>query len=173
MIRQLALSLAAVGFFAIPSPLHPQNEANQAVQLDIENVQAVPQVFVVLRLRVSGQPMFVPYCGETEVREKVLCTDATHLEIKTKGGWRPAKLRTTFGVLGALSLEYARGVQLAPKSAVSFTFQFSRRFFEVDPGQQLRVVVDAWSDEQSMKAGGRRMQLVSPPFNCPEAGTGR
>lgn len=173
MNRQFALRLVAVASFAVLLPLHAQSEANQAAQLEVENVHAVPQVFVDLRLRASEQPMFIPYCEESEGGEKILCTVATHLEVKTKDGWRPAKLRTTFGVLGGLSLSHARGIQIAPQSVASFSFQFSRRFFEVDPGQQLRVRVDAWSDEQSMKAGRQGMQLVSPPFNCPETGTGR
>jgi hypothetical protein len=173
MTRRLMVSLAAAALFAIPLPLHAQSDADQTAQLEVESVQAVPQVFVNIQLRVPKQPMFIPYCGEAEGGEKVLCTGATHLEVRTKEGWRPAKLRTTFGVLGALSLQRARGVQIAPKSGASFSFQFSRRFFEVDPGQQLRVVLDAWSDQQSMKAGGRRMQLISPPFDCPEIGTGR
>jgi hypothetical protein len=172
MTRKFVLSLAAVALFAILLPLHAQDEANQAAQVEVEHVTAVPQVYVDIRLRASEQPMFIPYCGESE-REKILCTAATHLEVKTKNGWRPAKLRTTFGVLGALSLSYARGIQIARKGGASFSFQFSRRWFEVDPGQQLRVRVDAWPDEQSMKAGRQGMQLVSPPFNCPETGTGR
>jgi hypothetical protein len=173
MIRQFALSLEAMALFAILLPLPAQNEANQSAQLEVENVHAVPQVYVDIRLRASEKPIFVPYCGESEGGEKVLCTVATHLEVKTKDGWRPAKLRITFGVLGALSLSHARGVQIAPKSSASFSFQFSRRFFEVDSGQQLRVRVDAWSDEQSMKAGRQPTQFISPPFNCPETGTGQ
>jgi hypothetical protein len=67
-------------------------------------------------------------------------------------------------------LDLANGVLIAPRSEVPFEFRFSRRYFEVEPGQQLRVVVDVWPDGQSMKADGRSTQLASPPFECPQIG---
>jgi hypothetical protein len=167
MIRQFALSLLAVVLFAILLPSHAQSEVNQVAQVEVENVQAVPQVFVDLRLRASEEPIFVPCCWESEGGEKLLCTVATHLEAKTKDGWHSAKLRTTFGVLGGLSLSHARGIKIASNSTASFSFQFSTRFFEVHPGQQVRVRVDVWFDEQSMKAGQQPTQFISPPFICP------
>ncbi len=172
MSRQLKLGLAAIVLCGVRVPAQAQSKSTPAAQVDVESVEAVPQVYVRLRLHTAGQPMFVPYCGGPE-GGKVLCVAATHLEVKTKEGWQPAKPRTTFGVLGARSLEYAQGVVIAPGSEAFFIFEFSRRYFKVDPGQQLRVVVDAWPDKQSMKAGGRRAELRSPPFRCPDVGTSR
>jgi hypothetical protein len=173
MTKRLALSLAAVALFGIARSQQGQNEPKQVGQVDVASVRAVPQVYVALRLRTSDQQVFVPYCGESDTGEKILCTLGAHLEVRTSRGWRPAKLRTTYGVLGASSLGRAGGSLIAPRSEASFSFQFSRRFFEVEPGQQLRVVVDAWPDEQSMKMSGRSIQLTSPPFECPQTGTGR
>lgn len=172
MTGQLLLSLAAVMLFAVPPALQGQSERKQLAQLDVGTVQAVQQVYVTLRLRTADQQLFVPYCGELEGGEKVLCTLGTHLEVQTSQGWRRAKLRTTFGVLGGWSLDLAHGSLIAPRSGASFNFRFSRRFFQVEQGQQLRVVVDAWPDEQSMRTGGRSIQLISPPFECPHTGTG-
>ena len=70
-------------------------------------------------------------------------------------------------VLGAASLGRAGGVPIAPRSEAPFSFQSSRRFFEGRSGQRLRIVVDAWPDMESMKAGGRSIQFTSPPFECP------
>jgi hypothetical protein len=38
----------------------------------------------------------------------------------------------------------------------------------VESGQQLRVVIDAWSDPQSMKNGAEPIKIYSDPFQCPE-----
>ena len=171
MNRQLTLSLATVAFISTALSLCAQNKSNPVAQLDVGSIRAIPQVYVDLRLRAPDLEIFVPYCGESEGGGKVLCVAATRLEVETKTGWHPAKLRTTYGVLGALSLDRARGVLIAPKNEASFSFQFSTYFFEVAPGQRLRVVVDAWSNEESMKTGGPSMQFVSPPFKCPDGET--
>jgi len=173
MTKQLALSLAAVALLGIARPLRGQNEPKQVAQLEVGTVQAVPQVYVSLRLRTSDQQVFIPYCGVSEGADKILCTLGVHLQVQTSKGWRPAKLRTTYGVLGALLLGKAGGTLIAPRSGASFDFQFSRRFFEVEPGQRLRVVVDVWTDEQSMKSGGPSIQLISPAFECPQTGIDR
>ena len=59
---------------------------------------------------------------------------------------------------------------LAKRVEAEFIFRFSRDYFEVDPGQQLRVVIDVWKDEQSMKDGEEPIKLYSQPFKCPQIG---
>lgn len=173
MTNQLVFTFAAIALFGISRPVQCQKESKQVAQLEIGSIRAVPQVYVSLRLRTSDQQVFVPFCGESESGGKILCALGAHLQVRTSKGWRPAKLRTTYGVLGASLLERAGGSLIPPKSGESFDFQFSRRFFKVEAGQQLRVVVDTWPDEQSMKTPGRSIQLVSPPFECPQTGTGQ
>ena len=129
MTKQLVFSLAAVALLGIARLLQGQNESEQVSRLDIEGVRAVPQVYVSLRLRTSDQQVFIPYCGESEGGEKILCTLGAHLQVQTSKGWRPAKLRTTYGVLGASFLGRAGGSLIAPKSGGSFEFQFSRALF--------------------------------------------
>jgi hypothetical protein len=99
--------------------------------------------------------------------EKVLCNQGSHLQILTNQGWRLAKLRTTNGVLVAASPEKADFIIIPPQSDAVFIFQFSRIFFKVEPGQQVRVVVDAWPNEQSMKNGEQTIKLITQPFKCP------
>jgi hypothetical protein len=161
-----------MALFVIALPLQSQIGPDGGPGLDVRSVRAVPQVYVALQLRTSDQQVFLPYCAEFEGGEKVLCTMAARLEVHTAQGWRRAKLRTTYAVLGGLSLDRARGTLIPPRSVASFSFQFSRRFFEVEPGQQLRVVADAWPDEQSMKTGGQSVQFISMSFKCPQTGTG-
>jgi hypothetical protein len=173
MTKQLVLGFALVVLFGTPRTLRCQNESKEVAQVEIETTHAIPQVYVVLRLRTLDQQVFVPYCGEVEGGEKILCTAGAHLQVQTGQGWRPAKLRTRYGVLGAESLGRAEGSLIAPRSETSFGFEFSRLFFEVEPGQRLRVVIDAWPDMESMKAGRRSFQLTSPPFECPPTDTGQ
>jgi len=171
--RELFINVIAVSLLILVQTLKAQSGSKQPTQLDIRGVHAVPQVYVTLQLRTFDQQVFVPYCGQLESGEKILCTVATHLEVETHNGWHPAKLRTRYGVLGGVSLEGAKGALIPPHTDTSFAFQFSRRFFEVDPGQRLRLVVETWGDERSMRAGDRSLrQLVSPSFRCPETGLG-
>ena len=165
------LSFAGLVLFAITQAVQGQTKPDDGMELAVRNVRAVPQVYVALQLRAST-PLFVPYCAEFEGGDKVLCTMATHLEVHTAQGWHRAKLRTTFAVLGGLSLDRAKGDLVPAGTTATFSYQFSRRYFEVEPGQQLRVVVEAWPDGQSMKTGGKSIEIVSTPFKCPPTGTG-
>ncbi len=173
MIKQLVPIFAVVALFGTTRSLRCQSQPKAVAQLELGSVHAVPQVYVGLRLRTSDQQVFVPFCGEAEGGLKILCTAGVHLEVQAGQGWRPVKLRTTYGALGASSLGRARGDLIAPKSEASFIFQFSRRYFEVEPGQHLRVVVDAWPDKEAMKTGGPSTSLTSPPFECPQIGIDR
>jgi hypothetical protein len=173
MFKQFILGLAAVACFGIGSPSPAQIESRPVAKIEISSVFAVPQIYVSLRLTTAEQQVFVPYCGESENGQKVLCTLGAHLEVQSRQGWSPVKLRTNYGVLGASRPGRAGGRLIAPKSGETFSFEFSRRFFEIEPGQQLRVVVDVWPDEQSLKTDGKSSQLTSPPFNCPDTGAGK
>lgn len=167
MNKQLALGIAFFVAIGATERLDAQKGAGaSSTQVRIDSVRAIPLIYVPLHLLVSDQPVYVPYCGESE-GHKFLCTVATHLEVATRSGWRPASLNTECGVLGGLSLDHAAGVLIEGGKEGVFTFEFSPRFFKVRPGQQLRVVIDAWPDEQSMKAGRSALHLVSPPFICP------
>ncbi len=150
-----------------PSGTKPQ------ARLQVGYVRAVPQVYVPIVVQASDAALFVPYCGELEGGEKVLCTAGTHLEVRTSSGWRNAGLRKTYGVLGASALGSSGGRVIESQSKATFTYEFSRRYFLVEPGQSLRVVVDVWADEKSMKSGVAPTQLTSPPFVCPQSGTGQ
>jgi len=48
-----------------------------------------------------------------------------------------------------------------------FFFEFSKDDFAVKNSQRLRVVVDAWADEQAMRARERVIKLTTPAFECP------
>lgn len=141
-------------------------ETPTAVTVSIERIRAVPQIYVAVAIDAADRQLFVPYCGTSEGGENILCTAGTRLEIQTHGRWIPVKLRTAYGVLGAARLGRAGGRLIESGSRASFLFQFSTHFFDVEPGQRLRVVVDTWADEQSMKSGQVPLSVSSPPFKC-------
>ena len=92
--------------------------------------------------------------------------------MQTLEGWRPVKLRSTYSVLGAPPEIRVLRKTVPRHGKSAFVLVFSRRFFEVEVGQRLRVLIDAWPDEQAMESGAEPIQLVSPLFECPESGTG-
>jgi hypothetical protein len=167
MKRQLVLSVVFLFVIGASELIGAQEEAGtSSAQVRIRSVRAIPQVYVALQLSASDQQLFVPYCGESE-GTKFLCTVAAHLEIASQHGWRAAKHNTESGVLGGVSLENAVGITFERGKEGVFTFQFSPSFFEVRSGQRLRIIIDAWPDEQSMKRDHAVLHLVSPPFVCP------
>jgi len=201
MTKQFVLRFAALMLFGLVLPLRGQSESKPGARLDLGDVRAVSRntddggrldaLYVTLRLRTSDQQLVVAYRGESDGGRKVLSgffvpdrgepgsggktrhPVGAHLEVQTTSGWQRPRARTTRGVLGYLSIDKADAALIAPRSEPSFDFLFSRRFFDVEPGQKLRVVVDAWPDAESMKVGGPCIQLTSPPFACPETGFGQ
>jgi hypothetical protein len=158
-------AIATLLFFVVQ--VFPARGATKLAKVEVGGVKAIPQVYVPLSLHTSDEQLFVPYCGGWN-EEKLLCTSATaHLEVYTKKGWEPAELKTSYAVFGAPPINRASGILIAPNSSAAFTFQFSTLFFNVARGQQLRVIVDTWHDEQSMRAGKPSIALSSAPFKCP------
>lgn len=172
MSGQLMLGLAAVTLFGTGQLLRSQSEPKEGPRIALGSVRAVPQVYVSLRLRAADKQIFVPYCGQPErgtTITGILCTLGTHLEVRRGSEWYPARPKTSLGaILGGLRLDLADGSLLPPGIEEEFEYVFSRRYFEVDPGQTLRVAVDVWPDEQSMRGGRKSTQIASPAFECPQ-----
>jgi hypothetical protein len=141
-------------------------EVPKAATLSIERVRSVPQIYVSIGIETTDRPLFVPYCGTSEGGERILCTAGTRLEVQVQGGWIPVKRKTTHGVLGAAQLDRTGGRLIEPQSRATFLLQFSTHFFDVAPGQRLRVVVDTWADETSMKSRQLPIPFSSPAFTC-------
>jgi hypothetical protein len=166
MYRRIFFAFATLALLGVAQPLPRRIDANEQARLDLGSVRAIPQIYVPVHLFTSDQQLFVPYCGELDAENKLLCTaGAAHLEVYTGKGWQPAKLRTTYGVLGIPPMK--QGTIIDRRSKATLLFEFSTVFFAVNRGQELRVVVDAWPDEQSMRAGAPSIRLTSPPFECP------
>lgn len=171
-IRLFLPSLGSVILLGTASLLCGQNEPAQKIQVDV--VTVLPEVHVVIEVHTADAQIVVPYCGETDLGVPILCFRGSraNLEVQTGQGWQPVKLRTTHGAVGGPPSARFKYKLVPRQSKAYFVFQFSRRWFDVKPGQQLRVVLDVWADEKAVN-DVRPADLISPPFECPQSGTGQ
>ncbi len=169
MTHHILQRSCSIAFFGLS--LWVQAQPASGPELELRNI--IPHVLLSIRISTAAEPLFVPHCGETEYGTRILCLAGVHLQVQSHQEWNPVKLRHTFGVLGVARLARFGGRLIPAHSDASVVFDFSRRWFEVEPGQQLRIIVDAWANEQAMKAGAAPTPLTSSVFRCPQIGTGR
>jgi hypothetical protein len=165
MSRQLSLSLAAVALLAMSAPLAGEKQPDQKPRIRVWIPSRLYLVSVDLWVYSGEGPLFVPYCGKEESGREDLCTLGAHLEKKTPEGWRRAELRN--GTLSGKDLLHAAVDSIPPRDKRPFTFMFSTDAFGIPPGARLRVVVDAWPNEKSLRVGPPPIQVTSPEFVCP------
>jgi len=161
--RVAPLLLLFLGGLELPG----RNEKANEVLITIQDVRVGPPADVELKFRGPDEG-FIPSCGTAKNGMRLLCTAATQLEVRTRDGWRLVRLRRTFGILGAIPLSQAEINQISSGREMSFIYRFSRRFFEVDPGQELRVQLQVWHDKKGIASGQGGLKIISPPFKCPE-----
>jgi len=138
---------------------------------DIRVTEARPVHSLVITVSVSSsdEKLVVPNCGQDLLGQESLCGPPfpTHLEVQTAKGWHSVGFRTPDRVLGSLSPKIWKASEIPPGGHRKFVFLVSKDDFALETGQRVRIVVDAWHDEQSMRNGGKSLQIVSLPFNCP------
>jgi hypothetical protein len=139
---------------------------------EVEVGKVIPEILVNLKFSTGETALFVPRCGEWE-GTPIMCDLGVHLQVHSPLGWYPARLRTTFAILGGAALGQFGGRLIPPRTEAHVVFLFSRRYFDVEPGQELRLIVDSWADEESMKKGALPTRLASRAFECPQAGLGQ
>jgi hypothetical protein len=127
---------------------------------------------VTVSILAGDEDLIVPYCGgggPGEAALESLCgpPTPTRLEVQTAKGWRPVGLRTHDAVLGGLSPQVWKARLIPARKGHVFSFSLSKDDFAVESGQRLRLVIDAWPNEQSMRSGGRPIQLTTAAFECP------
>jgi hypothetical protein len=133
----------------------------------LTDVRLVRSVSVQIRLFSAAKDLVVPYCGEGEGGTEALCNLPTHLEREVRQGWQRVGLRTKDAVLGGVPAEKWKFRIIPAGHWRDFSFWFPRDDFAIEQGPRLRVVVDAWPDEQSMRSGGPAIRLASSAFACP------
>ena len=115
----------------------------------------------------AEKELLVPYCAKGEGGTETLCNLSIHIEVETRAEWRPMKPRHREVVLGGIRPDKWKFRLIPAEQRRDFLFAFTKDDFAVHRGQRLRVVVDAWSDEQSMRTGQQPIRLASPAFVCP------
>jgi len=137
----------------------------------ISGANAVSLIVVNVELETQQTSLVVACCGETPYGTPILCSRYARLEVETPTGWIPPKAREGIGSI--LVDEPTKRVRTFPiisgsaRSLRSLVVEFPPEFFDMSAVHQLRVVVDAWPDAQSMLSGRKPTQLVSPPFHRP------
>ena len=160
MVKQLPV---IVGILALLGTAYPQASQDQH-GASLVALSTKTLVEVSLNLQASQEPLFVPYCEKVENGEESLCT--ARLEVQASGGWSSARLKPGLtGTLGGVITTKRRLISLG--HGAMFTFAFSMDIFAITHGQRLRVVVDGWPAEHSIKSSGQSIQLASTPFECP------
>jgi hypothetical protein len=170
MAKRILITLIMLALSGTFQLLKSQNKSEQKAQLNVSDAHAITEVNVVMTLQTLNQQVVIPYCDDVMGTIKSLCTldGGAHLEVLTNQGWRVVKQRKTLGVVGGLPWDAVRSATIPANSNVDLRYKFSRRYFEVEPGQKLRLVIDTWSDEKSMKNREKGIELTSPSFTCPK-----
>ena len=123
-------------------------------------------IIVDVWVHAGAQPLFVPYCGIEESGMEHLCALAARLEVHSPKGWRKAEIREG-NTLSARDPRKAE-VKLVPaRSKNWFTFVFNTDVLGIPPGARLRIVVDTWPSEKSLRDGSPPIKVTSPEFLCP------
>jgi len=148
-----------------------RSAAGQAVpSASIRSVESVDSVRVTVGIAAAtGSTIVVPTCGADEKPPDELCGLAARLEVRSEGGWRAVGFRPGVGaVLGGLPMERWK-VRVVPDGATTtFTFWFATHAgLDLRRGDRLRIAVDTWPDERSMRAGASPTQVRTPEFRCP------
>ena len=126
----------------------------------IEGVRSV--LFIRVRVNTMDKQLAVPYCQEFEDGER-LCYHSSRLEIRSQEGWLPVKTRYKEIVLG----DRPPSIRVvAPREGRTFLY-FIPKVCAVEHGDLLRLVIDAWPSEQSMKRGSQPNRITSPAFVFP------
>jgi len=140
-----------------------------SLSVELVSVQPIP----LARIRVvihnpSDAPIFVPYCGERG-GAYALCGLAAHLEVKTKSGWQKARDAEGAGLSGGLALGDSRKITVGSHRA--WEYEFMTAAFQIEPRDQLRLVIDAWHDQAAVATEKPPIHISTEVFLLPASAT--
>ena len=142
---------------ALPAP---EPAASSRPSIDFRYVRTLFRV--ALDIQAGDTPLVIPVCG-TDV--ELLC--GAKLEVLSSQRWVSAPTPRDGPILGGFSVDRAKASVVQPHSSTRFVYQFAKHVFELSKGQQLRVVVNAWPDEVTMRANGPSIRIEGPTFQLP------
>lgn len=158
------LIVAAVVGTELCTPLLAEGREAQA---SLGSVRALHLVRVPVIVRAGMLPLAVPYCGVDEAGNRMLCSLAATLEVKSTRGWSSAETPKGAGLLGGMPLERASTNIIPAESSAFFVFEFAPNLFVIKPHQELRILVSAWVDESAVRVNGPRIELPTAAFRIP------
>ena len=167
---RFSLAIAKVTFILLlVSMVIPPTPADfeGAPSIDDVRLRTNQVVEVQIRVRAGEQQLAIPFCQTDEGQREILCNLATTLEVKTRTGWHPAKTPPDSGLFGGAPLIRANVRLIPPHKSAIFTYEFTKGVFSITPGQQLRVMVDAWPDQKSVTTNVPGLRIASPMFAYP------
>jgi hypothetical protein len=135
--------------------------------LHISHVSSIALLSIRVTIQTDKNQLCVACCGMEENGEEIIYSKTAHLEMETNEGWVPVKLRWPEVILGDVPFYLIRCKTINPESKESFIVRFNRSLFAIKQGQRLRLVIDTWSYETSMKANKPSKPMISLPFDCP------
>jgi hypothetical protein len=167
MLKQALLTTLAV-FLAGASQGRPGPGHNQSKpDAQVTDARASQSVGIQITISSGENELLVPYCGDGEGDIESLCNLTIQIQVEGPNGWTRIKPKYPNVVLGGVPPEKWRSQLIPGGQSHAFAFAFSKDDFVVQRGQRLRVIVDAWRDEQSMRAQKQAIQLTSGSFKCP------
>jgi len=145
--------------------LTAQQSQHSRIQL---NDTRIARVFSIrLTVFAVDQDLMIPFCGEGEGGTRTLCSLPTRLEVKTLQGWKTVKLKHSHRILGGIPPDKWKAQPVKNSQHGDFIFIFHIDEFDTRSGDELRLVVDTWPDEESMRSGKNPINFISSTFKSP------
>ena len=148
----------------------PGQSHSAQTQVGITSTRSFRTVEVDVMLTAHDEQLIVPYCGEEEGGLRVLCALGTQLQARVGKHWHPVGFRDAGAEGGGVPLKTARASVVAPGTAAHYLFRCNMDFLALESGQPLRLIVNTWPNEGSMRSGETPKELASPQFRCPRSG---
>ena len=167
MLKRVLLNILTGGLLLVAQTLCGQ--AVMKPQLQIRDVQLSHRVSVHVIISAAQRDLFVPYCGESGGTQSLCGPGApTHLEVNTGHAWHAVAFRRHTGaVLGGVPATEWKTQSIPAGSSHDFLIAFPKDDFGLEQGQRLRLVIDTWYDQESLKNGASPIRLVGSSFACP------
>ena len=133
----------------------------------IDDVRSVTYISIRVDIRSSENNICLAYAGLTEDGTEILYYNSIHLETDTGKGWKNVAYKWPEIKLGYLPSHLIKVKTLSSSCRHKFVIQFNKSLYLVTRGQKLRVIIDTWTDEESMRVGKPSIPLISDSFRCP------
>jgi len=165
MLKQALLTTLAVFFVGVSQSGSGDNQSKP--DAEVTDARASQSVGIQITIFSGENELLIPYCGDGEGDIESLCDLAIQIQVEAPNGWTRIRPRYPNVVLGGVPPGKWRSQLIPAGQRHAFAFGFSKDDFVVQRGQRLRVIVDGWRDERSMRDQKQAIQLTSGSFKCP------